>query len=274
MLVFVASPADHREGTPVQHRLPEFALGTAGLTSLCAALRAGDGQGWTPVIGVGLCLVWAVAAPALRHRVTLVVALALGALATLGALTLLPHVILRSLSDEVAVRHLVAAVGVTALYLVLARAVTSVLPTPGPGPAAGARRAVRAVGGRQRRPAHHARRPARRRPARRIHRRSGRRDRRLDGHRSGPAAAWPARLHPRHPRGPGPGRGERRQAAALRPVVPQRARSGAELHRRGPAAAGHGRRLRPGVGAHPTGDPPAPRGRPCGKPGARRAGSS
>ena len=132
LLVFVASLADHREGTPVQHRLPEFALGTAGLTSLCAALRASDGQGWTPVIGIGLCLVWAVAALVLRHRVTLVVALALGALATLGVLTLLPHIILRSLSDEVTVRHLVAAVGVTALYLVLARAITSVLPLLAP----------------------------------------------------------------------------------------------------------------------------------------------
>ncbi|KRE36035.1 hypothetical protein ASG73_15370 [Janibacter sp. Soil728] len=132
LLVFVAGLADHPVGTPAQHRLPEFALASAGLTSLCAALRVSDGQDWTPVIGVALCLVWAVTALVLRHRVTLVVALALGALATIGAMSLLPHIVLRSLSDEVAVRHLLAATGVAVLYLVLARAVTSVLPALAP----------------------------------------------------------------------------------------------------------------------------------------------
>jgi uncharacterized membrane protein len=128
LLVLVAGLADQTADTPLQHRLTEISLASAGLASLCAALRAGDGQDWTPVLGVGLCLVWALAALALQHRTTLVVALGLGVLGTLGGMTLLPHVLLRSLSDDVAARHLLAAIGLAVLYLVLARAVTTTLP--------------------------------------------------------------------------------------------------------------------------------------------------
>ena len=128
MLVLVAGLADHSQDTPLQHRLTELALGAAGIASLFAVLRAGDGQGWTPVLGVGACLLWAVAALALRHRATLVVALSLAALATLGSLTLLPLVLLRGSSDDTAMRHLLATIGLTALYAVLAPAVTRTLP--------------------------------------------------------------------------------------------------------------------------------------------------
>lgn len=132
LLVLVAGLSDHEEETPLQHRLTEFALGTAGVVSLLAALRAGDGQGLTPVFCIGVALLWALAALALRDRTTLVVALVLGALSAIGSMTLLPHVLIRSLADEVAAQHLITAVGVAALFVVLSRGVTQVFPPLSP----------------------------------------------------------------------------------------------------------------------------------------------
>lgn len=132
LLVIVAALADHPEGTPWHLRFSEFALGTAGVTSLVAALRAGNGDGWTPVLAVVVCLLWALAALVLRHRVALFIALGLGLAALLGSMSLLPHVLIRSLSDEVGAQHLLAAVGLTALFVVLARSVSTMLPALAP----------------------------------------------------------------------------------------------------------------------------------------------
>lgn len=133
LLVIVAALADHPEGTPWHLRFSEVALGTAAVSSLLATLRAGDGQGWTPVLGVAACLLWALAALVLRHRTTLIVALGLGVTALLGSMTLLPHVLIRSLADEVGAQHLIAAIGLAGLFLVLARSVSTMLPSLAPG---------------------------------------------------------------------------------------------------------------------------------------------
>ena len=132
LLLLVAGLAEHREGTPLQVRLTEFALATAGVTSVLAALRAGDGHGWTPALGVGVAVLWAAAALVLRHRATLVVALSVAAAAALGSLSLLPHVLARGLATEVGVKHLLATVGLVVLFLLLARAVTTTLPALAP----------------------------------------------------------------------------------------------------------------------------------------------
>lgn len=133
LLVLAAGLADHPEGTALQHRVPELALAAAGITSLSAALRAVDDSGYAPVAGVGLCLLWAVAALVLRHRPTLGVACALSVLAVVGSVSLLPPVLLRSLSAEVGLRHLVTAVLLVALLLVLARAGDRLVPSASPG---------------------------------------------------------------------------------------------------------------------------------------------
>lgn len=132
LLVIVAVLADHGPQTPWYLRQPEIALVTAGVTSLGAALRAGDGQGWTPVIAVAVALGWAVAALFLRHQTTLVVALAFAALSLLGGITLLPYVLGRGLAGDVDAQHLIAAGGLLVLYAVLARAITTTLPMLAP----------------------------------------------------------------------------------------------------------------------------------------------
>lgn len=132
LLLLVAGLADHREDTPLQVRLSEFALATAGVTSVLAALRAGDGHGWTPALGVGVAVLWAAAALALRDRTTLFVALSVAAAAALGSLSLLPHVLARGLAPEVGVNHVLATLGLAVLFLLLARGVTTTLPMLAP----------------------------------------------------------------------------------------------------------------------------------------------
>lgn len=132
LLVLVAGLVGHDERTALVHRVPELALAAAGVTSLTAAVRGADGNGWTPVVGLALCLLWAVAALVLRHRTTLFVSWALSTLGLIGATTLLPHVALRSLADQVGPTHLLATVLLVATLTVTARASHVLVPDTSP----------------------------------------------------------------------------------------------------------------------------------------------
>ena len=128
LLVLAAGLAEHPEGTELHLRLPEICLASAGLTSLLTAGRATDESAWAGPVVLLVCLIWASAALALRHRTTLVVALGVSALTLIGTITLLPYLLLRSEAEFVDPQSLIAALGVLALVLVLARAVKTTLP--------------------------------------------------------------------------------------------------------------------------------------------------
>lgn len=124
LLVLVAGLADETRETPHHHRLTEVSLGTAGATSLLGAIRVAESDGWAVALMVAVSLLWAVAALGLRHRMTLYVALAVSAFTLLGSLYLLPHLLLRRTSPDVELADLATAVGLVALLVVLAAAVT------------------------------------------------------------------------------------------------------------------------------------------------------
>lgn len=128
MLVLVAGLAQESEQTPTHHRLSGICLGTAGLSSLLAVLPATDVDAWTVPVLLGVSLVWACAALALRHRSVLYVALTTSFVSLLWATPLIGYLLSRGLSPEVGMEHLVSAVVIVALLLVLARAVTTLLP--------------------------------------------------------------------------------------------------------------------------------------------------
>lgn len=132
MLVLVAGLAHHPAGTALHLRLPEVALAAAGLTSLLAAARATAETGWTGAALLAVCLLWAVTALVLSHRVVLAVALGTSIVALLAATSLLPLVMLRSAAPGVGLHHLASAVGVVLLLALLARAITTSLPDLAP----------------------------------------------------------------------------------------------------------------------------------------------
>lgn len=132
LLVLVAGLAAERRGTPLHLRLTETALATAGLTSLLAAARVAEGTEWSGPTLLGVCLLWAVAALTLRHRMTLCVALGTSALTLLGSLSLVQYVLLRGLAPDVGPAHLVAATAIVVLLLTLAPSVTASLPDLAP----------------------------------------------------------------------------------------------------------------------------------------------
>lgn len=132
LLVLVAGLAGETRETALHHRLTEVSLGTAGVTSLLAAVRLAESSGWAVAATVVVSLLWAGAALALRHRMTLYVALATSALTLLGSLYLLPFLLLRRTSPDVAMPELVTALGIVVLLLVLSEAVTRSLPVLAP----------------------------------------------------------------------------------------------------------------------------------------------
>lgn len=132
MLVLVAGLSEEGSHTRTHHRLTEICLGTAGLSSLLAVLPATDGHDWSVPVLLGVALVWAGSALALRHRFLLHVAFVASALTLLYATPLMAYVLFRGLSPDVGMAHLVAAVVIVALLLTLARAITTVLPVLDP----------------------------------------------------------------------------------------------------------------------------------------------
>ncbi|MEN3123740.1 DUF2339 domain-containing protein [Janibacter sp. LM] len=128
LLVLVAVLADQTPGTPIHLRLQEIALATAGVTSLLTALRPVTSGEWAVLAIVGTALVWAVTALVSRHVATLVVASCLAALATIAGLSLLPFVVLRGEAGFIGGAQLASAIGLVALHLVLARALTGRAP--------------------------------------------------------------------------------------------------------------------------------------------------
>ena len=132
LLVLVAGLAGDTRETLHHHRLTEVCLGTAGVTSIFAALRVAESDGWAAALLVVVSLLWSVAALGLRHRMTLFVALTVSALTLMGSLYLLPYLLLRRTSPDVEAAELVTATGLVVLLLVLAEAVTRSLPALAP----------------------------------------------------------------------------------------------------------------------------------------------
>lgn len=128
LLVLLAGLAAETSETALHHRVTELSLGSAGLVSLVAALRLASSTGWEVTAAVAVCLLWALAALTMRHRMTLYVALATSTLTLLGSLSLLPHLLLRRTSPGVEVTDLLAAVGLVVLLAVLAAAISRSLP--------------------------------------------------------------------------------------------------------------------------------------------------
>ncbi len=132
LLVLVAGLAGDTRETLHHHRLTEVCLGTAGFTSIFAAVRVAESDGWAVALLVATSLLWAVAAVGLRHRMTLYLALAVAAVTLLGSLYLLPFLLLRRTAPDVEVPELVTAVGIVVLLVVLAEAVSRTLPALAP----------------------------------------------------------------------------------------------------------------------------------------------
>lgn len=132
ILVLVAGLAGETKATPLHQRLTEVSLGMAGLTSLLAAVRLAESSGWAVAAAVVVSLVWALAALALNHRMTLYVALASATLSLLASLYLLPFLLLRRTSPDVGLAELTTALGLVVLLLVLSEATTRTLPALAP----------------------------------------------------------------------------------------------------------------------------------------------
>lgn len=132
LLVLGAGLAEHPEGIELHLRLPEVCLASASVASLLAAGVAADGSEWTGSTVLLVSLLWAGAALVLHHRTTLIVALAISAITLLVPVGLLPYVFLRSEAKFVELPHLVTALATVLLVLVLARAVTTLLPDLAP----------------------------------------------------------------------------------------------------------------------------------------------
>lgn len=132
LLVLVAGLADETRSTPLHQRLTDVSLGTAGLVSLLAAVRLASSTGWELAATVVVSLLWAVAALTLRHRTTLYVALATSALTLLGALSLVPFLLLRGTSPDAGMADLLSTVGLVVLLVTLSEAVTRSLPAIAP----------------------------------------------------------------------------------------------------------------------------------------------
>lgn len=132
VLVLVAGLADEDSSTPLHLRLTEVSLGTAGVTSLVTPLPLTDGGSWAVAAVLVVSLLWALAAVALGHRMTLFVALGAATLSLLASLYVLPFLLLRRTSPDVGVADLVVVLTTVVLLLLLSEGISRTLPVLAP----------------------------------------------------------------------------------------------------------------------------------------------
>ena len=108
--------------------LTPFALLTAGVTTHLAAQWAVSDADWAVTTTLGVAVMWALAALALRGPTVTGVALVAAGPALLAAVSLLPLVTDRGMASSTTGSHVLSAALVVVLLLVLVQAVTTALP--------------------------------------------------------------------------------------------------------------------------------------------------